>query len=187
MNRGIRTSRLVGGLLGLGLLAATALGTASPAIAAREPGRFERAQAGLDYTVYAPSGTAGLKRTGFQLFACGQGDESINADFGSEATRASRWISLNESSKPCLDGPDEVGPAATFMVRGAKATVMGACPGGTSTCAASSPALVRRSAYTTVTLPSGGDGLSSTFVEVYSQNLSLAEVKEFVTGLRPVS
>jgi len=172
----------------LALLGSVLMGVAAaaPAAAAADgPGRFAQAQVGLDYTVYRPTTTLGLKRSSFQLFICGTGDESISADYGSQTARTSRWIGLAESARPCEDGPDGVATATTFRVRGATATVAGDCPGQMSTCTGSRTS-VRRGAYTTVTLPSGGDGLSSTFVEVYTQAITLKQLKAFVRGLVPV-
>jgi hypothetical protein len=165
------------------VLALLATGVA-PSSAADGPGKYESAQVGLTYTVYKPTDTLGIKRTGFQLNGCGVGvDEQINAYYGRQGKGS--WIGLNESQKGCEDGPDGVGPAATFTVRGAKAKVRGDCPGMASTCRSATRAGVRRGAYTTVTLPSGGDGLSPTYVEVYSANVTLKQLKAFVRGLMP--
>ena len=64
---------------------------------------------------------------------------------------------------------------------------MGACAGGKSTCSASSLALVRQSAYTVVTLPGSASRPTTTYVEVYSQATSLAQIKAFVRGLVPAT
>ena len=158
---------------------------AGPAGAAEGPDRYEKAQVGLTYTVYRPSVTGGLPRTSFALNGCAPGrDEMINVDYGDQSR--GRWIGLTESQRGCVDGPDGVGPAATFAVRGATATVLGDCPGERSTCASATRAGVKRGAYTTVTLPSGGDGLSPTLVEVYTAGFTLAQVKAVVRGLAPV-
>ena len=157
---------------------------AAPAHAADGPGKYQSAQVGLTYTVYKPSDTVGLKRTSFELNGCWpDGDDQINAEYGRQGKGA--WIGINESPQPCQDGPDEVGPAGSFTVRGTTARVAGQCPGSTPTCKSATRAGVRRNAYTTVTLPSGGAGLAPTYVEVYSQGLSYAQIKEFVRGLVP--
>ena len=156
----------------------------APADAADGPGRWEKAQVGLTYTVYRPSTTVGLARTGFQLMSCAPGrDDMVIARYGRDTSK--RSISIQESQRGCVDGPDGVGPAGTFTVRGAKATVLGSCGPNRGTCPSSTPAGVRRSAYTTVTLPSGGAGLGSTFVELYTEGLSLAEITTVVRGLVP--
>jgi hypothetical protein len=78
-----------------------------------------------------------------------------------------------------------VGPAAISTVRGANATVLGDCAGTATTCRSATRAGVRRGAYATVTLPSGGDGLSSIFVEVYSAEFTLKQIKAFIRSLVP--
>ena len=187
MATSMRNRRILSIVLSLSAAAVVAVGAAAPSIAANGPDKYEGAQVGLTYTVYAPSFTAGLKQTGFELNGCMAGmDEQINANYGSQATSTSKWIGLNESQMACQDGPDGVGPAATFTVKGAKATVMGACAGGKSTCPKSDAAGVKKSAFTTVTLPAGGAGLSKTYVEIYSQGVTLAQIKAFVRGLKPV-
>ncbi len=163
--------------------AALTLAVAAPAHAASDT--YEGAQVGLTYTVYAPSNTLGMPQSTFQLNACAPGkDEQINSSYGRQGK--ARSVSMVESQTGCEDGPDGVGKAATFVVDGATATVMGDCQGSTSYCAKATKAGVRRSAYTTVTLPSAGSGLSSTFVEVYSEGLSLAQIRTFVRGLKAV-
>lgn len=158
---------------------------APPSTAAEGPNRFERAQVGLTYTVYQPKQTAGLPRTSFALDYCAPGrDELLTVAYGSQS--AGRWINVLQSQRGCVDGPDSVGPAATFTVRGATATVLGDCAGEAPTCDSATRAGVRRGAYTTVTLPSGGPGLGSTYVEVYTEGLSLAEIRTFVRSLTPV-
>ena len=159
-----------------------ALAPLAPAGASGSPNRWENAQVGLTYTGYRPTTTLGLARSQFQLNDCGQGrDEMLNVSYGSQ--QAQRWIGITESQRGCVDGPDGVGPAGTFTVRGATATILGDCPGGRASCSTATGAGVRRSAYTTVTLPSGGAGLGSTFVEVYTQGLSKAQIAQVVRGL----
>lgn len=156
----------------------------SAANAADGPTRWEKAQLGLTYTVCRPSGTLGLPRTSFQLVACGSGrDSMVSSAYGRQG--AGRSLTIQESQKGCLDGPDGVGPAGAFTVRGARATVLGSCATETATCPSAMSAGVRRSAYITVTLPSGGNGLGTTFVEVYSQGLSLAQITTVVRSLVP--
>ena len=159
---------------------------AAPASAAVNPAKYDQAQVGLTYTVYVPTTSLDLKATSFQLTDCGGGkDEQINAAFGSQMSNKG-WISLTESNTGCEDGPDGVGPVAKFTVDGATATIMGSCKGGKSTCTKSNPALLRKGqGYTTVTLPAGSSALKSTFVEVYTDGMSVKDIKEFVTGLTP--
>jgi hypothetical protein len=111
------------------VIALVALGSVAPVQAADGgPGRYQQAQVGLTYTVYAPTFTAGLKRTSFALEGCGSGrDEFINANYGSQGPTLTTWIGMNQSTSGCIDGPDGVGPAATFTVKGAQVTVMGNC------------------------------------------------------------
>lgn len=168
------------GALALGLLV-----TVPMAHAANGPDKYEQAQVGLTYTVYAPTVTYGLKRTSFTLNGCGGGlDDFINAAYGSQ-TSGKAWISLNEFEKYCTDGPDGSGPAATVMVKGAKATVMGACAGGKSTCTSATRKSVVTSGYTTVTLPAA-NGLKKTAVELYTTGLTVAQIRAFLTRMQPV-
>lgn len=170
------------------VIALVALGSVAPVQAADGgPGRYQQAQVGLTYTVYAPTFTAGLKRTSFALEGCGSGrDEFINANYGSQGPTLTTWIGMNQSTSGCIDGPDGVGPAATFTVKGAKVTVMGNCAGGASVCKTATRRSVLKGGYTTVTLPSGGDGLSTTFVEVYTQLLTVKQIRAFLNGLHTV-
>ncbi len=149
--------------------------------------KFEKAQVGLTYTVYAPSTSINLTSTSFELVGCAVGkDEQINASYGSQMSNRG-WISISESQSGCEDGPDGVGRVTTFTVDGATATVMGSCGGGKSTCSKSNRALLRKGqGYTTVTLPASGSGLQPTYIEVYSANISLKEIRAFVRGLQPV-
>lgn len=170
-----------------GLVLATA---AQAADGSPDLGRYQRVQPRVDYTVYGPMTSFGLPRTGFQLNGCGGGrDDFITADYGKQVTTTTPWISLQESpgSDGCVDGPDGVGPAATFTANGARAQVLGACAGGTSTCARSTAALVRKQGYTIVTLPGSADRPTKTHVEVYSQAMTLAQIKAFVRGLVPAA
>lgn len=160
----------------------TVLALVPPAQAAEQPGPYQQAQVGVGYTVYAPTFAAGLRRTAFDMFSCvPRGDESIDASYG----KGRRTLQVFQSPKACQDGPDSVGPVTTLTVMGATATVLGQCAGGASTCAASTPALFRSNGYTTVTLPAAS-GLTTTFVEVYSTGLTVAQVRRFLAGLRPV-
>ena len=162
--------------IAIALLAAgvAAVALAAPANATVNPAKYEQAQVGLTYTVYAPTTSIDLKGTSFQLTDCGGGkDEQINASYGSQMSNKG-WISLTESQTGCEDGPDGVGPVATFTVDGATATIMGSCKGGKSTCTKSNPALLRKGqGYTTVTLPAGSSALKTTFVEVYTAGMSV--------------
>ncbi|GDX32674.1 hypothetical protein LBMAG15_16090 [Actinomycetes bacterium] len=177
--------RIAIALLAAGV-AAAALG-AGPASAAVNPAKYEQAQVGLTYTVYKPTTSIDLKTSSFQLTDCGGGkDEQINASFGSQMSNKG-WISLTESQTGCEDGPDGVGPVTTFTIDGATATIMGSCKGGKSTCTKSNPAQLRKGqGYTTVTLPAGSSALKSTFVEVYTDGMSVKEIKAFFAGLKPV-
>lgn len=186
-----RTRTLLPVLLATLTAAAFAVpGPAQAGDAAPSNARYARAQAAVDYTVYAPGTTFGLPRTSFLRFACGPDrDDAISTAYGSQATRTTMWIGLNEASGSvgCIDGPDGVGPAATFDVYGSEARVFGACAGGATSCASSTPALVRQGAYTVVTLPGSAARPIGTFVEVYSQALSLAQIKQFVRSLYPAT
>ena len=180
-------ARIALSLLAAAGLAATALATSPVASAATNPAKYERAQVGLTYTVYAPTTSIELKSSSFQLIDCGGGkDEQLIASFGSQMSD-SGWINLNESQTGCEDGPDGVGLVTKFKVQGATATIMGSCKGGKSTCTKSNRTLLRQgSGYTTVTLPAGSSALKSTFVEVYTAGMSVKDIKEFVSGLEPV-
>lgn len=180
-------ARIALSLLAAAGLAAAALATSPVAAAATNPAKYEKAQVGLTYTVYAPTTSIDLKSSSFQLTDCGGGkDEQLSASFGSQMSN-SGWINLNESQTGCEDGPDGVGLVTNFKVKGATATIMGSCKGGKSTCTKSNPALLRKGqGYTTVTLPAGSSALKSTFVEVYTDGMSVKDIKAFVTGLKPV-
>jgi len=184
---------LLAGASAAAVLASLVTVGGSAALAADGPSgfaRYERVQAKVDYTVYAPTRTLGLPRTGFQRNGCGSGrDDFITVSYGSQAALTDKSITLQESpgSFGCVDGPDGVGPAGTFTVNGVTAKVMGACAGGKSTCRKSTAALVRQSAYTVVTLPGSASRPTTTYVEVYSQATSLAEIKAFVRGLVPAT
>ena len=148
-------------------------------------GPYAQAQVGLTYTVYVPTRTFTLKRTSFALDPCGGGlDDFITAEYGKQAS-GKGYIGLNEFEKPCIDGPDGVGRVTTILVKGAKATVMGACAGGASTCASATRGSVLKNGYTTVTLPAA-PGLKSTFVEVYTSGLTVAQIRTFLRTLRTV-
>jgi hypothetical protein len=70
---------------------------------------------------------------------------------------------------------------------GAKVQVYGECAGGRATCDRSTPAGVKRQAYTTVTLPGSAVRPTQTYVEVYSQQVTLAQLREFIRGLVPAT
>ena len=180
-----RHSRIAIALLSVGVAVAAFV---TPAGAVDNVAKYDQAQVGLTYTVYVPTTSLGLKATSFQLIGCGKGkDEQINASYGSQMSNEG-WISLSESNTSCTDGPDGVGPVTKFTVRGATVTIMGSCRGGKSTCTKSTPALLRKGqGYTTVTLPAGDSSLKSTFVEVYTDGMSVKDIKKFVTGLKPVN
>ena len=175
------------------LLAGVAAGAAgAPASAAEQPAGFERfgkAQATREFVVYAPTTTLGLPLTSFTSNACGNpGGPQLSAEFGSEATSGRPSLQLSESPAPgCVDGPDGVGPAATFTFEGAKVTVYGECANGRSTCARSTAAGVKRQAYTTVTLPGSAVRPTPTLVELYSSGVSIAKIRAFIRGLVPAT
>lgn len=164
------------------------------AAADQPPGlkRFEKAQAKREFVVYAPTNTLGLPLTEFQSVRC-PGNPAGNAlsfSYGSQSTRDSRWIGPVESpGRPCLDGPDGLArrPVATFTVDGAKVRVMGQCPDSKPTCAKSTRALAEQQAYTTVTLPGSAVRPTPTYVEIYTQHISIAEIRMFIQGLVPAT
>lgn len=175
------------------LLAAVAAGAAAaPASAAEQPAgfdRFSKAQATREFVVYAPTNVLGLPLTSFRSYACGNpGGPQLSAQFGSRATSGGPRLQLSESPAPgCVDGPDGVGPAATFTFEGAKVTVYGECANGRSTCARSTAAGVTRQAYTTVTLPGSAVRPTPTLVELYSSGVSIAQIRTFIRGLVPAT
>ncbi len=170
-----------------GLVIASA---AQAADASPDLGRYQRVQPRVDYTVYGPTTSFGLPRTSFQTNGCGGGrSDFITADYGSQTAGTTPWISLQESpgADGCVDGPDGIGPAATFTVNGARAQVLGACAGGKASCTHSTAALVKKQGYTIVTLPGSAARPTKTHVEVYSQAMTLAQIKAFVRGLVPAA
>lgn len=148
---------------------------------------WKKAQAKVDYTVYRPTETAGLSRTSFKVYpTCSAGgDPLVQVEYGDQNT--GRFIIIDESQRECLDREDEQGPAGTFTVRGAKATVTGRCIPEKGSCASASREGVRQSANTYVTLPSSGGKRTPTFVVVGTTGLTFAEIKEVVRGLVPVT
>lgn len=147
---------------------------------------WKKAQAKVEHTVYRPTETAGLSRTFFKVYpTCSQGgDPLVQIEYGRQ--NGKRWIGIDQSQRECLDAPDEHGPAGTFSVRGAKATVLGRCIPEAGSCASATRAGVRPSATTSVTLPASG-GKGTTYVVVNTQGLTLAEIKNVVRSLVPVS
>jgi hypothetical protein len=59
------------------------------------------------------------------------------------------------------------------------------CPGDEETCSPSE-ASVWRGGYVQVTLPSGGSGRGSTYLELSSHGVTRVELKKVVRGLVPV-
>ena len=169
--------------------------TVHPASAANDPPglkRFEKAQAKRSFVVYAPTKTFGLPLTEFQTVPCSgnAAGDALSFSYGSQSPPASRWIGPMESpGRPCLDGPDGIAsePVATFTVNGAKVRVMGSCPDLKPTCKKSTRALAKRQAYTTVTLPGSAVCHATAYAEIYTQNISVAEVRTFIRGLVPAT
>lgn len=179
-----------------GILVAGALATgvgATPALAEEQPAgfaRFEKAQAKRKFVVYAPTTTFGLPLTRLKSYGCDNpAGPLLSADFGTQSTRTSMYIGLQESpgTGPCTDGPDSVGPAATFNYEGAKVQVYGQCAEGRPTCDKSTSAGVKQQAYTTVTLPGSAVRPTPTYVEIYSQQVTLAQLRTFIRGLVPAT
>ena len=170
---------------------------ASPASATHDSTgmrHYVKAQASRDFTVYAPTATMDLSQTSFQSVPCaGSSGKGISSDYGSQGSGDSPWIGLQESPGKggCVDGPDGIArtPVATFRVNGAKVTVGGRCPNidKQSICEKSSPALFKTSGYTTVTLPGSAARPIPTYIEIYSQQMSVDEIRRFVRSLVPVS
>lgn len=155
---------------------------------------YVKAQASRDFTVYAPTATMDLSQTAFQNVPCaGSSGKGISSDYGSQGSGDSPWIGLQESpgNGGCVDGPDGIArtPVATFRVNGAKVTVGGRCPDidKQSICKKSSPALFEKSGYTTVTLPGSAARPTPTYIEIYSQQMSVEEIRTFVRGLVPAT
>jgi hypothetical protein len=157
-----------------------------PAWAATDgPGRYQRAQARVSYTVYVPTQTFGLKRSAFSLVSCGAGrDRFLNAGYGGQEDANHRWFAINESTELCADGPDGIGPAATFNVNGATATVDGRCSGGRATCTSATRSSVLRTGFTTVTLPASGAGRTSTFLQVYTEGFTVRQIRQLISTMR---
>lgn len=148
-----------------------------------QPKTYAQAQDMVAFTVYAPKTTFGLKRSAFSLNGCGQLN-FLNAGYGRQTSSNSTWLSFNQSAKPCTDGPDGVGPAATVKVHGVKAVILGACTGEASTCKKATAAGVKRTAFTEVTLP--GFQRTPTYVQLYTQGLSIAQITVFLKDMRAV-
>jgi hypothetical protein len=157
-----------------------------PASAATDGrGRYQRAQALVTYTVYVPGQTFGLKRSAFSLVPCGAGrDRFLNAGYGSQEDANHRWFAINESAEPCADGPDGIGPAATFTINGATATVDGLCSGGRATCTSATRSSVLRTGFATVTLPASGAGRTSTFLQVYTEGFTVRQIRQLISTMR---
>lgn len=177
----------MGGILGLIVATATLLG-APGALAATDP--YAQAQAKAQYTVYAPSQTFGLIRAagaeGFQSNDCGNpGGPLITAGYISRG-HGKRSFTLQESAKGCVDGPDAMGRYGTVTVKGATATIMGTCAKQASTCPSATRAAVKEGAYTTVTLPAA-NGHGTTYVELYSKGLTVAQITHLLATLMPAA
>jgi len=164
------------------LLVLVPIGSASAADGAEA---WKKAQAKVEYTVYRPGYTAGLSRSFFRVYpTCSQGgDPLVQIEYGSQ--NGNRFIGIGQSQRWCLDVPDQHGPAGTFSVRGAKATVLGRCIPEPGECSAATRAGVRQSATTSVTMPASG-GKGTTYVVVGTMGLTLAEIKKVVRSLVPV-
>lgn len=146
---------------------------------------WKKAQAKVDYTVYRPTETAGLSRTFFKVYpTCSAGgDPLVQIEYGSQA--GNRYIGIDQSQRECLDAPDEHGPAGTFSVRGAQATVLGRCIPEAGSCSSATRAGARQSAVTSVTLPASG-GKGTAYVVVSTQGFTLPQIKQIVRSLVPV-
>jgi hypothetical protein len=169
--------------LALGGLAAVALtaSAAVPAQASTPPPDFEAAQVGLTYSVYGPTQTLGMTMKTFKLMPCGGGrDEMIYSRY---AASGGVSVDINESQQGCYDGPWPVVLVKTFNVKGAKAKLYAGCPGSPSSCSKANSNVKRDGGYLVVNLPSGGNGLSKTFTELYTDGLSASDVKSFARGL----
>lgn len=188
MNKAL--AALMGSLL-VGIVSVVVAPTSSAVAQTADLQRFEKAQAKRTFTVYAPTETFGLPLTDFQSVPCGGGaDDALTFSYGSQSSRESRWISPVEyPGRPCLDGPDGIArvPVATFTIEGAKVRVMGACPDLRPICKKSTRALAKRQGYTTVTLPGSAARPTPTYIEIYSQQISIAEIRAFVHGLTPAT
>lgn len=167
------------------LLACASLPLAAGPAFASNSGTIAGMQVGVNYSVYAPTTTLGLSQTDFTTFPCPGQDEGFVADFGQQGR--GRNFSLQESAKPCLDGPDGVGPVTTITVKGATATIMGQCAGSQGSCSSATRAGLLKNGYTTVTLPSApGTSLTSTTVALYTQGYTVKQIRRILAGLAPV-
>ncbi|MEZ5115860.1 MAG: hypothetical protein R2737_06295 [Candidatus Nanopelagicales bacterium] len=160
-----------------------ALLPALPARAATPSPKWEQAQVGLDYSVYAPTQTLGLKMKSFKLLDCAAPglDEQIAAQYGSVNGRG---FEIFESQNNCEDGPAPVALVATFSVDGALARVFVLCPGSYWSCKKIGTAgLKKYGGYTEVILPAGSSLLQPTLVTLWSTRLTLTDIKKVTRGL----
>jgi hypothetical protein len=147
------------------------------------PKTYGQVQGQVAFTVYAPTETFGLKRSAFSLVSCGD-EEFLNAGYGSQQDSAKVWLAFNQSTHPCTDGPDGVGPAATVKVKGVKADIYGSCAGDTSTCPSATRASVTRMGFTEVTLPAVNR--TPTHLQLYTHGLSVAQIRRFLSTMRAI-
>jgi hypothetical protein len=148
------------------------------------PKTYGQVQGQVAFTVYAPTTTFGLKRSAFSLVDCGQ-EQFLNAGYGSQEDANTTWLAFNESTHVCTDGPDGIGKAATVTVKGVKAVIYGACTGGRATCPSATRASVLTTGWTEVTLPAVNR--TTTYLQLYTQGLSVAQIREFLATMRAVS
>ena len=170
--------------------AALSLSMAGPAQAANFPPQFEAAQVGLTYTVYAPANPQGLSLSKFELIECGPPrlglDEQIVATYGKVTGNN---IQVFESQRPCEDGPWPVALVKKFQIGGATARMYAGCDTPASCEDATNSDVKSEGGWVSVTLngvpkSKNNPGLSSTYVDIFSEGISAKKLTKFAKSMQ---
>jgi hypothetical protein len=146
---------------------------------------YAQVQQRVNFTVYAPAETFGLARAGFDLsLACDDPQGLLFAQYGGTGS-ATKEIYFDQFGLPCGDLELGYSEVASFRVRGVRATIFARCPGEQEECTGLPQSSAVKSAATVVVLP-GVAGRHRTYVVLGTRGLTVKQIKEFVTLLRPV-
>jgi hypothetical protein len=165
-------------------LGVTVLGTAQAGDAPLVT--YSDVQARAAFTVYEPTQTFGLARTGFELTtACEEPRSLLSVQYGQRDSGA-KAIFLGEFATPCGDLELGYEAVATFKVRGAKAVIFARCPGEQEQCPTLPASAATEQAATIVTLPGVG-GHGSTWMVVGTRGISVGQITDFFRTMKVVS
>lgn len=168
---------------------AAVLALAGPAHAMGSGNPFEDLQAGVTYTVYSPTYTAGLNvvAAGGNPATAPGIEENLAASYGK---KNGRNVTIYEGN-PLGSDPGYGKLVMTTTVQGAKARVYAFCdPATPSQWRSCSPASVSKvGGYLLVTLPAA-KGLRPTFVQMETDGpkaLSAQQLVQIAKGLQPIT